>query len=138
MLLSGGLGVILGTLAEIGYSSEWDCIPASFVGAPHIRNRIWILCYPNNESESSNAEHDETPGLPNVYATSGNRSLGGYLAGIGRQRESLQGNDVWVKENSPIGMGMDDEIPERMDRLRGLGNSIVPQIAEMIFRQLSG
>jgi len=38
-------GTILGELAEIGYDTEWDCIPASAVGAPHGRDRVWILAY---------------------------------------------------------------------------------------------
>ena len=42
-LLSRGLDRVLGDLAEIGYDAEWHCIPASAVGAPHRRDRIWIV-----------------------------------------------------------------------------------------------
>ena len=46
MLLGRGLGRVLGDLAAIGYDAEWHCIPACAVGAPHIRDRIWIVAYP--------------------------------------------------------------------------------------------
>ena len=42
-----GLYRVLGDLAEIGYSAEWHCIPACAVGAPHQRDRIWIIAYPS-------------------------------------------------------------------------------------------
>ena len=44
-LLSRGLDRVLGTLAEVGYDAEWHCIPASAVGAPHRRDRIWLVAY---------------------------------------------------------------------------------------------
>jgi DNA (cytosine-5)-methyltransferase 1 len=46
-LLARGLGDVLGTLASLGYDAEWHCIPASAVGAPHRRDRVWIVAYPN-------------------------------------------------------------------------------------------
>ena len=46
-LLSRGLGRVLGDLATLGYDAEWHCIPASAVGAPHRRDRIWIMAYPS-------------------------------------------------------------------------------------------
>jgi DNA (cytosine-5)-methyltransferase 1 len=46
-LLGRGLGVVLGDLAALGYDAEWHCIPAGSVGAPHIRDRLWIVAYPN-------------------------------------------------------------------------------------------
>lgn len=52
-LLNRGLGVILGELSEIGYDAEWHCIPASAVGAPHQRDRIWIIAHANNESRGT-------------------------------------------------------------------------------------
>jgi DNA (cytosine-5)-methyltransferase 1 len=48
-LLGRGLGVVLGDLAALGYDAEWDCIPASAVGAPHRRDRIWIVAYPRGQ-----------------------------------------------------------------------------------------
>jgi len=44
-LLSRGLGDVLGTLASLGYDAEWHCIPAAAVGAPHIRDRVFIVAY---------------------------------------------------------------------------------------------
>lgn len=45
-LLSNGLATVLQDLSEIGYDAEWEIIPASAVGAPHFRERIWIVAYP--------------------------------------------------------------------------------------------
>ena len=44
-LLSRGLDRVLGDLAALGYDATWDCIPASAVGAPHRRDRVWIVAY---------------------------------------------------------------------------------------------
>jgi DNA (cytosine-5)-methyltransferase 1 len=44
-LLSRGLDRVLGDLAALGYDAEWHCIPASAIGAPHRRDRIWIMAY---------------------------------------------------------------------------------------------
>lgn len=61
-LLTRGLDRVLGTLAEIGFDAEWHCIPAAAVGAPHIRDRVFILAYRNGESAF--AEHAEVAQLP--------------------------------------------------------------------------
>jgi site-specific DNA-cytosine methylase len=36
---------VLGDLAALGYDAEWHCIPAAAVGAPHIRDRVFIVAY---------------------------------------------------------------------------------------------
>lgn len=41
------LGAVLGTLADIGYDAEWLTVPASAAGAPHRRERVFIVAYPN-------------------------------------------------------------------------------------------
>lgn len=45
-LRGNGLVTVLQDLWEIGYNAEWHCIPASAFGAPHRRDRIWIIAYP--------------------------------------------------------------------------------------------
>ena len=42
-ILTRGLDRVLGELGQIGYDCEWHCIPAAAVGAPHIRDRTFIL-----------------------------------------------------------------------------------------------
>ncbi len=65
-LLVRGLDRILGGLAEIGYDAEWECIRASDVGAPHVRNRIWVVAYPASEQD----RRSEFFGLsPNIGAS---------------------------------------------------------------------
>ncbi len=48
-LLGRGLGDVLGDLAALGYDAWWDCIPAAAVGAPHRRDRLWIIAYPRSQ-----------------------------------------------------------------------------------------
>ena len=43
----GWFGRVLGDLADCGYDAEWENIPASALGAPHRRARVWIVAYPN-------------------------------------------------------------------------------------------
>ena len=50
-LLTRGADVVLGTLASLGYDAEWHVIPASAVGAPHRRDRLWIIAFRNSDSE---------------------------------------------------------------------------------------
>ncbi len=38
-------GQILGDLAEAGFDAEWDVVSAAETGAPHIRERLWIMAY---------------------------------------------------------------------------------------------
>lgn len=48
-LLGRGLGAVLADLAEIGFDAEWDCVPARTLGAPHERDRIWIVAHAASE-----------------------------------------------------------------------------------------
>lgn len=46
-LLGRGLHDVLVDLAELGYGAQWDLISAAAVGAPHRRERVWIVAYPD-------------------------------------------------------------------------------------------
>ncbi len=138
-LLARGLDRVLGDLAAIGYDAEWYCISAANVGAPHSRERVWIIAYPNGNGEPVGTEHDEARRMPadgDAHAELRIQPLALHLARIGREQESLPWDRVWPDENSPLGMGVDDGLPERLDRLRHLGNAVVPQIPEIIGRAI--
>lgn len=50
-------GGILRDLAALGYNVEWNCIPASYVGAPHIRDRVWIIAHALDTNTNSAGPH---------------------------------------------------------------------------------
>ena len=91
-LLSRGLGDVLGDLAALGYDAEWDCIRASDVGAPHLRNRLWIVAYARGEqhegfgdafrraltAELLGADLADAPGERRDGGWSGSELAGGY------------------------------------------------------------
>ena len=76
-LLSRGLGTVLGDLAAVGYDAEWHCIPASAVGAPHRRDRVWIVAHARGEQH----EGDRAP-LSGTLAAELSEA---YLANTGRE-----------------------------------------------------
>lgn len=43
------LGRVLGDLASIGYDAQWGVLPASVVGAPHKRARIFLVAHPHGQ-----------------------------------------------------------------------------------------
>lgn len=58
-LLTRGLGVVLGGLAESGYDARWCCVRASDVGAPHRRERVFIMAH----ADSGGREAERGGGL---------------------------------------------------------------------------
>lgn len=61
------IATFLGDLATVGYNAFWSCIPASAVGAPHRRDRILIIAYPDSERRDDGSDtFGERPVLPNT------------------------------------------------------------------------
>jgi DNA (cytosine-5)-methyltransferase 1 len=119
-LRSRGLDAVLRSLVEIGYDAEWHCIPASAVGAPHRRDRVWVIAHPNNEPRLQTTA---------LLSSLGTRGDAWNDADWRNWRNVSHGS--W-KIPQPIGVGMDDGLSARMDSLKALGNAVVPQIPQLI------
>lgn len=83
LLRNEWLGRVLGDLAAVGYDAEWDCLPASAFGAPHRRDRIWLVAYPGGEGPQR-AGLAEQGGRPEL----GRRSGSGEVADAARNAEA--------------------------------------------------
>lgn len=155
--LSLGFGRVLGDLAELGYDTEWDCIPAAAVGAPHLRYRVFVVAHARSHGVrqqpvalaerggSPVAEHDGETGAvananrtPRRQAWDAERGAGasevGQRATQPRGRRSGAGRGHWAAE--PDVDRVADGVPSRVDRLRALGNSVVPQVSEWVGRRI--
>ena len=161
-LLTRGLDQVLGTLASIGYDAEWHCISAAHVGAPHIRDRVFILAYSQSERhgkrrEAGNLSKENGKQIgPMFTEPCGTDKRLKMLADTESQRLEGLGNSSAIADSrsgerhpwTKVGEGwewwsvepdvgrMAYGVPSRVDRLRGLGNAVVPQVAEYIGKRI--
>jgi DNA (cytosine-5)-methyltransferase 1 len=121
-LLVRGLDRVLGDLAKIGYDAWWDCIRVSQLGYPHARDRLVLVAYPaalrRKEGERSAQEwrrliRARVHGRPSAWATAANN-------------DEVRSGFVRVV----------DGLPNRVDRLGALGNSVNPEIIEIAGRAI--
>jgi DNA (cytosine-5)-methyltransferase 1 len=224
-LLSLGMGTVCGDLAALGYDAVWDCVPAAAVGAPHRRDRVWIVAHatdgrkpeqpagnnglpreasgekerprsspscgryewgaaeriknggrvasevaanaPDADGQGEHARplHAEMGGAPEfVSDANGQRLEGAELQRLRLRVVAEPGNDIRHADFQGLEVGQsltgdDGEkfspsvgtgwwfsepnvgrvahgVPARVDRLKGLGNAVVPQIPELIGRAI--
>src|SRR5574343_1177691 len=148
-------GHILRDLAESRYDAEWQVLSAAQFGAPHLRNRIFIIAYPSSpgvtrrqvfkinrygrnngrkeaeilQGETSNSNNirfqDSRRGYPSIYQQEkGNR-----------KREIIRNSSRWTNMQWSVEPNVGrvaHGVPSRMDRLRCLGNAVVPQVIQWI------
>jgi DNA (cytosine-5)-methyltransferase 1 len=156
-LLDRGMGDVIGGLASLGYDSEWDCVPAAAVGAPHIRDRLWVVAYPAGSGyegqrwderglqEGSLEEGSPRGGAALLADATGERQPGprqpfdAFDPTSSRYREAatpVDGGRPSQWESEPDVGRVAHGIPARVDRLRALGNAVVPQVVEVIGRRM--
>ena len=122
MLITRGLAVVLGDLAQMGYDAQWHCLSAAECGAPHRRDRIWILA-------DAGGEH----GQGVFTGITDPQSWPGSIPGpAGSCRHGIA---WWATEP---GMGrVADGVAYRVDRLKALGNGQVPGVVQAAYVAVS-
>jgi len=151
-LLHTGIEQVCGSLAEIGYDAEWHVISAADVGAPHLRKRLWLVA----DADRALGIRPQHEVLPRRHAADagGQDMADADGAGFGERcgAEPMEAQQLSAERRSASSQWQDryhknwatepelgrvaHGVPARVDRLRGLGNAIVPQIAQHIARTL--
>ena len=158
--LSMGFERVLGDLAEVGYDAEWRLVSAAGMGAPHRRERILVVAYPESEYSDGKSYNSRNSTRCQKISKFGNSSWSENLAysddcklgdhyecGINKRTNPKWGK-VFVTDSSGSSNGrafsswlsepnvgrVAHGVPSRVDRLRGLGNAVVPQVAEYVGR----
>ena len=145
-----GLDNVLFDLESEGYEARPIVIPACSVNAPHRRDRVWIIANAEGKFSNGGNTHREnrkssTP-KPRSDCSKANVANSEGEQGGGIFKQQLQTNTItgghgrikaeeWSTE--PRVGRVANGIPCRVDRLRGLGNAIVPQVAYEIIRNLA-
>lgn len=130
-LRARGLSVVTNDLAAIGYDTEWETIAAASVGAPHRRERLFLVAYP------SRPRHHESQQVFARGREVGNRLTTEYAVDWNGVRiDRSRHPSTWPLEYESSARRMDDGLSAWMDRIRGLGNAVVPQVAEFVGRRI--
>jgi len=166
MLVSRGLGTVLGDLASLGYDAEWCVLGADDAGAPHIRKRIWILAYapqhgrlarrPGDTEEIEERREPDRGGI-DAHVAYAPRFLEGRTEQRPERKRTRQGGesiDAANPDREPAGRitesrcqcGWWESEPDvgrvahgvaaRVDRLKAIGNGQVPAVAALAWRTL--
>ena len=149
--ISMGLDQVLLDLEAEGYTTRTFVVPAAGVDAPHRRDRVWIVGYTENNGcdrgsegvgrEGTESQQDELqleiwselsgPSQDVAYADSkGLQRQWKESCGTSKKQHNISNTCRW--ETEPDVGRVANGVPKRVDRLKGLGNAIVPQIAQQI------
>jgi DNA (cytosine-5)-methyltransferase 1 len=140
---TGVLGTVVGDLEREGYSIQTFIIPAVAIGAPHRRDRVWIVAHATHADDRGDTRKLPSEDEQQTSERQKERST----------KPSCAGDRQWLQDWREVAFatcydGVDDGIPRRMDgvtisasrhrkdRLKACGNAIVPQVAMEIFKAI--
>ena len=151
-IIGMALDQVLIDLEMEGYACQCFVIPACGVDAPHKRNRIWVVAHSEGERTVRRPEEvcekngrqwrallrESQQSSQDVAYASELHSNGGNdkpKCKVPKPRDGSGKNGCEWQAEPDVGR-VAHGIPKRVDRLRALGNAIVPQVAEQIFRAI--
>ena len=152
-LRNRGADRVFGDLEAAGYAWQSGVVGAAHAGAPHRRQRVYILAHAGcighrtakdevcagwNAVELSRAVLSDANGMRELQPQGGVRDERGRAGNGGEETGAVlsdaRGGNQWAVEP---GVGrMAHGVPDRVDRLKALGNAVVPQVVEMIGRAI--
>ena len=155
MLTKRGLSTVLEDLAALGYDAEWLVLGARDCGAPHKRERIWVLAYSNKAGFQNRVEkalgQEKRDKEPKRLCSSNPRDDLAYSNKEGNVRRigelgvaetehdnrgsATDGVGAWWAAEPALGR-VADGVAHRVDRLSALGNGQVPVVAATAFNIL--
>lgn len=117
MLTIRGLGVVLGDLAALGYDARWGVVSAADAGAPHLRERCWILAHADQRRRQwSGATQEKQPDADAA--------------------ERSQIAAWWTSDSGMVRVA--HGVAHRVDRIGCLGNGQVPAVVRLAWETLMG
>jgi DNA (cytosine-5)-methyltransferase 1 len=145
-LRTRGLDVVLSGLAGLGFDAAWGVLGAHHVGAPHKRDRMWIVAsHPDRCRERGLPFHAEMAGAPSATGDAANTADARSSPRRASELPLTPGRSSLERSGAPARAdwwsvhrfaGVDDGVASRVERVRATGNGQVPRVAELAWLTL--
>jgi DNA (cytosine-5)-methyltransferase 1 len=143
-LRTRGLVTVLQDLAEMGFDAEWGVVGAHHVDAPHKRDRMWVLAYPDSKRRSQpQGSICKKRGRVGDGSKEMADSAGEGLERIaGKRVPRTRGASIksaggsWWESEPDVGR-VANGVAARVDRLKALGNGQVPEVVRLAWHLLN-
>lgn len=139
-ILQRGLPFVLGDLAELGFDAEWSVFSAAASGAPHLRKRVFILARNANYTGQSivSINDRKAPRVQEAAAHTDSKGLERRRLSfrVSKKHPRTSGGGWWEAE--PKVGRVAHGVAARVDRLRVIGNGVVPAVAARAWTTLAG
>ena len=150
LLVGRGLAVVIGDLTALGYDSEWFCLSASDCGAPHKRDRIWLVAHSNRirklqpegcKQKQRGRSSDCCTPMANSGSDNEQRQFSSIANEKKRERQKQRpigscGNGFRRWPAEPNVGRVAHGVAARVDRLKAIGNGQVSRVAATAFNLL--
>lgn len=145
LLRSGYFGTVLKDLSESGYDTRWKVLSAAELGAPHQRDRLWIVAYTKSTGTRENKHRVRSQSkrfcegdTPRQVADTESKRLSLSWGGFGVKEEyPILTYPSWWEVEPNVGRVVDG-MAGRTDRLKAIGNGQVPAVVRAAWLILSG
>lgn len=148
-IITRGLGTVLNDLAALGYDCKWTVLGAADIGAPHQRDRFWLVANSRfhrcgkRTSKQISGKYKRTPnacinGEEESMANANSSQRQGVQFSERSQQESANASQSrWWAIEPPLGR-MAHGVANRSNQLKAIGNGQVPAVAAVAFKYLTG
>jgi len=145
MLTLRGLDRVCGDLAALGYDARWGVVSAADAGAPHLRERIWIVAHTVRHQlrldQAKQERRHQTAGSVGDAADA-EMLIRLHKSDDWQDAQRLPDNQITWRtspwdEATPKVCGVDDGVADRLDRMHAIGNGQVPAVAAFAWRILT-
>lgn len=154
LLVGRGLAMVLGDLAELGYDAQWFRLSASDCGAPHQRDRLWLVAHAKCLQGQQRCESELFGRRESQAEQAGLGCSRPHMANAGGGRCNQQAKGQMeqsrrakaISTSQPVGGGWPVEpelgrvvngMAHRSHRLKAIGNGQVSRVAAAAFALLS-
>ncbi len=126
---TGGLAEVLQGLCQLGYRFDVEILSAAAVGAPHLREHIFVAAYASSLCRQASPWSDQI--RSQIAAVTDPNGIAGIRAGERNQTILAP----WRSVKPPI-CGVAHGLPRRLDRLAAIGNAVVPAVAAIALQRV--